>query len=92
MFIIFEFISAVTAIAFWGCGYAFAIGDGTNDSSNFFLSHKRFFLIDATDAEYGTWFMEFLQAGLVVVIMNGGFVARMRFWLYPIIAIVMSGE
>lgn len=82
---------AIATIAYWGCGFAFAIGDGTVDSTNFFLSHTRFFLIDATKDEYTEFAKQVLILGLVIVIANTGFIARMRCWIYPIVVIIVGG-
>jgi len=82
---------AIATIVYWGCGFAFAIGDETLGRNEFFLSHTRFFLIDATKDDYTKFAEQVLILGLVIVIVNTGFIARMRCWLYPIIVIIISG-
>lgn len=83
---------AVATIAYWGCGFAFAIGDPNNPTaSNFFLSHTRFFLIDGGNSDYGVFATQALILGLVIVIANTGFIARMRCWLYPVIITIVGG-
>lgn len=82
---------AVATIAYWACGFAFAIGDGGTVDSNFFLSYSRFFLIDATAADYTKFATEAIILVLVIVIVNSGFAARMRCWIYPIVVIIVGG-
>lgn len=80
---------AVGTILFWATGYAFAYGP--NDKSNFFLSYKPFFLIDATDAEHLNFCYELVYLMLVLVIGNSGFISRMRFWIYPLVSVFIAG-
>ena len=80
---------------FWACGYAFAIGVGNDDpsvSSNFFLSHDRFFLIDGEDSDFVSFYKEVTLLWLVLVLCNGGFVCRLRYWMYIIVTLFISGE
>jgi len=77
---------------FWAVGYAFSIGDGTSNDSNFFLSHCRFFLIDADDREYANFGKELTYLMLVLVLCNSGFVSRMRYWIYPLLTVFISGK
>jgi len=81
-------VSVVTScIMFWATGYAFAFGH----SANVFLSHSRFFLIDATTFELDSWFFQFGLLSIYVTIANGGFAERLRFWIYPFLAMFLSG-
>lgn len=82
---------AFATVLFWATGYAFAFGDGTIDASNFFLSHTRFFLIDANTSDYTTFGQEVILVAMVVVLVNAGFISRMRHWIYPIITITVAG-
>jgi len=84
---------AVATLAYWACGYAFAVGDGTStgETSNFFMSHTRFFLMDAVPADYVRFLDNVVVLGLVVVIVNSGFAARMRCWIYPIVVTIVGG-
>jgi len=82
---------AIGTLVFWACGYAFSIGDGTLDNSNFFLSHKRFFLIDANNGEYAVFASETIILFLVLVLCNAGFICRLRHWIYPILTIFIAG-
>ena len=80
---------------FWACGYAFAIGVGNDKpsvSSNFFLSHDRFFLIDGRDSDFVSFYKEVTLLWLVLVLCNGGFVCRLRYWMYIIVTLFISGE
>lgn len=82
---------AVGTIVFWGVGFAFSIGNGTAVNSNFFLSYDRFFLIDASDSEYQLFGSELVYLMLVLVLCNSGFVSRMRYWMYPLLTLFISG-
>lgn len=82
---------AIGTTVFWACGYAFAMGDGTTESSNFFLAHKRFFLIEGTLMDYQKFVGEILVLWYVLVLGNGGFASRMRYWLYPIVTLFIAG-
>jgi len=84
---------AFATIAYWGCGYAFAVGNAPDpsSSSNFFLSHTRFFLMDATEPEFALFANTLCKLLLVIVICNSGFVSRMRCWIYPIIIVIIAG-
>ncbi|XP_047134634.1 putative ammonium transporter 1 isoform X2 [Hydra vulgaris] len=80
---------AVSTIAFWGCGFAFAVGDPS--SSNFYLSHTKFFLIDASISDFERFVPEVCLTSLIIVLVNSGFVSRLRHWIYPFVAILVSG-
>ena len=79
--------AVISCVMFWATGYAFAFGSSAND----FLSHSRFFLIDATTADYDSWFYHFSLLAIFIAIANGGFAERLRFWIYPIIAFFAAG-
>ena len=89
---LFKFFStvAVASLAFWGIGFAFAVGDG-GTSANFFISYKRFFLIEATPLDYQSFGHEVIVCGLVIVLVNSGFIARLRHWVYPIVTFFIAG-
>lgn len=83
---------AFATIAYWACGFAFAVGNLVDGSaSNFFLSHTRFFLIDATEGEYDEFAKNVIVLTLVIVIVNSGFIARLRCWIYPLIIVLIGG-
>ncbi len=88
MLIHIHFISVISAVLFWATGYAFAFGT----SSNSFLSHSRFFLMDASTAEYDKWLYQFALLAIFIAVMNGGFAERMHFWIYPLLSFLMAGE
>ena len=73
---------------YWITGYAFALGP----SSNAFISHSRFFLMDATENELMMWYWHFALASMFIIIVNGGFVERLRFWIYPLLALLLGGK
>lgn len=83
---------AVATISFWACGFAFAIGDGTTTSSNFFFSHTRFFLMNATEKDFNQCANSVVVLMFVIVIMNSGFISRLRCWIYPILVTLVAGE
>ena len=83
---------AIGTLVFWACGYAFAIGNKISSvGSNFFLSHERFFLINGEDS-YESFYKEVSLLWLVLVLCNGGFVCRLRYWMYVIVTLFISGE
>jgi len=82
---------AVGTIIYWAIGFAFAFGDGTIKNSNFFLSYDRFFLIDASGDDYARFGSELVYLMLVLVLCNSGFVSRMRYWVYPLLTLFISG-
>lgn len=82
---------AVATISFWGVGFAFALGENSTKNSNFFLSHSRFFLYEATAQDYVNFGNEVVVLGLVIVLANGGFIARLRHWVYPLVSIFVAG-
>merc|ERR1712142_679640 len=59
--------------------------------NNVILSYKRFFLIGAEPADLATFVTQAIILGLVIVIVNTGFIARMRCWIYPIIITIVGG-
>merc|ERR1711962_1138822 len=83
---------AFATIAYWACGFAFAIGSGPNSANNnLFLSYHRFFLMEANAGEMKQFVDSLCLLLLVIVICNSGFLARMRCWIYPIIIIIIAG-
>merc|ERR1711962_50392 len=83
---------AFATIAYWACGFAFAIGSGKDSvNNNLFLSYHRFFLMEASAGEMKQFVDSLCLLLLVIVICNSGFLARMRCWIYPIIIIIIAG-
>jgi len=84
---------AFATIAYWACGFAFALGSGpkSTTNTNLFLSYDRFFLMDATADDMNRFVDSLCLLLLVIVICNSGFLARMRCWIYPIIIIIIAG-
>jgi len=82
---------AFATIAYWACGFAFAIGNGTGTKNNMFLSYDRFFLMDADGDDMIKFVNSLCVLLLVIVISNSGFLARLRCWIYPFIIVVVAG-
>ena len=78
--------AAVSAIAYWAIGFAFAFGEGGNP----FIGTSYFFLKDAEDY-YIIWFFHFVFAGTTATIVSGAVAERCRFRAYLIYSFALTG-
>ena len=79
--------SAIGAIIFWVCGYAWAFGE----ESNFFLGYKNFFLINLPSNLYPHYFFHFVFAATAATIVSGAMAERTRFTAYFVYSFVLTG-
>ena len=79
--------SAIAAIIFWVCGYAWAFGE----DSNFFLGYKNFFLINLPSNLYPHYFFHFVFAATAATIVSGAMAERTRFTAYFVYSFVLTG-
>ena len=79
--------SAIAAIIFWVCGYAWAFGE----DSNAFLGYKNFFLIDLDPGLYPHYFFHFVFAATAATIVSGAMAERTKFVAYFAYSFVITG-
>jgi len=65
--------AAVSALAYWAFGFAFAYGEGSNP----FIGNSFYFLINNED--YINWFFQWVFAGTTATIVSGAVAERCRF-------------
>eukprot|EP00122_Pirum_gemmata_P000092 Pgem_evm1s74 len=83
-----NFMDPVTsAIVYWAVGYAFAYGS----SSNAFIGHAEFFMIDMPRDKYSFWFFQFTFAATCATIVSGAVAERCSFWAYIAYSAALSG-
>ena len=79
--------SAIAAIIFWVCGYAWAFGE----DSNAFLGYKNFFLVDLDPGLYPHYFFHFVFAATAATIVSGAMAERTKFVAYFAYSFVITG-
>ena len=78
--------SAIAALTYWICGWAFAYGD----SSNSFIGYGNFLLINLKETDSAGWFFQYCFAATATTIVSGAMAERTNFIAYIVYCLVIT--
>ncbi len=78
--------SAIAALGYWVCGFAFAYGTNSNP----FISYSNFLLIGVDDDQSAYWFFQYVFAATAATIVSGAMAERTNFMAYVVYSIVLT--
>ncbi len=78
--------SAIAALGYWACGWAFAFGSRANPV----VSYSNFFLIGSEDSQSALWFFQYVFAATAATIVSGAMAERTNFVAYVVYSIVIT--